>query len=166
MRLYEHQTRHFDYSAPMRLNDILRALSQYTSAIDGIFLPASKTDAFSTVHAVSLQPHSLAAVTAFLFFSFIINSGLFWAWIWQTLILSLLSYCWWQSKVVEACSGSYVTLSLWCWASFGHSSVGAPACLCFARISAPLGWLLCWRCGTVTGSCGSCGFCTCVRCAS
>lgn len=73
VRLNEHHTRHFDYSAPMRLSDKLQVLSQDAAAIDGFLLPTPKTDALSTVHATSLQRHSLAAVSMVFYF----YSGLF-----------------------------------------------------------------------------------------
>lgn len=83
----------------------------------------------------------------------------------QPLIPSPLSCCWWHSMVVEVCSESCVAPSLWCRVSLGHDSVGVPECPCFPRILAPLGWRQCWRCRTVTESCGSWDFCICVHSA-
>lgn len=81
----------------------------------------------------------------------------------QPLILSLLSCCWWQSMVVEACSECCAPPSLWYRVFLGHSSVGDPACPCSPRILTLLGWQQCWSRSIVTASCGSWGFYTCVH---
>lgn len=115
------------------------------------------TTAHTAVCAALLQNHPQSAVTVFLKCRLLMFR--------QSLILSLLSCCWWQSMAVGASNAWCAAPSLWCRVSLGHSSVGVRACPCCPRILALPGWQQCWSRRTATGSCGSWGFCICVHSA-
>lgn len=123
-------------------------------------MPITYTTAHTTAIADFLQHHPQSATSVFLKCRFLLSLMLLWS-----LILSLLSCCWWQSMVVEADIEWCAPPSLQYRVFLGHSSVEVPAFPCCPRILALLGWQQCWNRRTVTGSCGFLGFCTCVHSA-